>query len=504
MATYTVKKGDTLSAIGKKYGVSYQDIAKENGISNPNVIYAGQTLNITTPQDNVAPKTNPPTGANANNNGKTGGNNSANGGATGGNTFTTPAGNTYDKFTYDDFTYDPFQASDLSNQAWATLGQLQGNAPGDWVDPYKDKYMGYLSQYENRDPFSYDFNNDALYQQYKDQYVQQGQMAMMDTMGQAAAMTGGYGNSYAQTVGQQVYNQYLGQLNTIMPELYDRAYGIYQQEGQELLDMYNAYLGLSESDYNHYLGSVDNYYKQLGAATDYATALHDKEYGEWLDDTKMKFDTWSANTGLDFDTWAAETGILSDENNTLMNQEFQREENDKDRAASEKANAKSDLINLITSTGYKPTDSELAAAGITRNQADGYAKAYSDSIVSSGNNYAKFDSDTQDKWAKKFQGATSLPEIEAIADDMEAAGIDPKYVGQWATRYAEKFKKDSGDNFTGTTYAEATAYLKSIGVSGDYIAGVMTDREWAGHKSGYSTYGDYLKAYVKDALRKSQ
>lgn len=46
MATYTVEKGDTLSAIAKKYGTTYQQIAKDNGISNPNLIYAGQTLEI--------------------------------------------------------------------------------------------------------------------------------------------------------------------------------------------------------------------------------------------------------------------------------------------------------------------------------------------------------------------------------------------------------------------------------------------------------------------------
>ena len=70
-------------------------------------------------------------------------------------------------------------------------------------------------------------NSDALYQQYRDLYTQQGQMAMMDTMGQAAAMTGGYGNSYAQTAGQQMYNQYLGKLNEVVPELYQQAYNRY-------------------------------------------------------------------------------------------------------------------------------------------------------------------------------------------------------------------------------------------------------------------------------------
>lgn len=45
--TYTVKRGDTLSKIAGKYpGVSYQDIAKVNGISAPYNISVGQELSI--------------------------------------------------------------------------------------------------------------------------------------------------------------------------------------------------------------------------------------------------------------------------------------------------------------------------------------------------------------------------------------------------------------------------------------------------------------------------
>lgn len=44
--TYTVKSGDTLSGIASKYGTTYQKLAQINGISNPNVIYAGQVLKI--------------------------------------------------------------------------------------------------------------------------------------------------------------------------------------------------------------------------------------------------------------------------------------------------------------------------------------------------------------------------------------------------------------------------------------------------------------------------
>lgn len=43
---YTVKSGDTLSAIASKYGTTYQKIAQLNGISNPNKIYKGQKLRV--------------------------------------------------------------------------------------------------------------------------------------------------------------------------------------------------------------------------------------------------------------------------------------------------------------------------------------------------------------------------------------------------------------------------------------------------------------------------
>lgn len=43
---YVVKKGDTLSAIARKYGTTYQKLAQYNGIANPNIISIGQKIRI--------------------------------------------------------------------------------------------------------------------------------------------------------------------------------------------------------------------------------------------------------------------------------------------------------------------------------------------------------------------------------------------------------------------------------------------------------------------------
>ena len=164
-------------------------------------------------------------------------------------------------------TWNPM-TDPIVQQANALLKQHMASPVGEYKPVWLDEADSYLQKYRNRGPFSYDFNSDALYNQYKDQYIQQGQMAMMDTMGQAAALTGGYGNSYAQTVGQQAYNQYLGQLNTVIPDLYGMAYDQYLQEGNDLLNMYDLYMDRENLAYGQHQDKLNNWYKQLGNLTD--------------------------------------------------------------------------------------------------------------------------------------------------------------------------------------------------------------------------------------------
>lgn len=95
-----------------------------------------------------------------------------------------------------------------------------------------------LAEIKARPAFQYNMNADALYQMYKNQYQNNAQLAMRDAMGQAAALTGGYGNSYAQTVGQQAYNQQMSQLDNILPSLYQLALDQYNQEGTALQNQY--------------------------------------------------------------------------------------------------------------------------------------------------------------------------------------------------------------------------------------------------------------------------
>ena len=104
-----------------------------------------------------------------------------------------------------------------------------------------------LEAYLNREDFQYDLNADALYQQYQNRYQELGKNAMKDTMGQAAALTGGYGSSYAQNVGQQAYQGYLQKLGDVIPELYQLAYNRYQDEGDQLYKIYQTWSQLEQN-----------------------------------------------------------------------------------------------------------------------------------------------------------------------------------------------------------------------------------------------------------------
>lgn len=137
------------------------------------------------------------------------------------------------------------------------------NRPQQYTGTYQAKIDETLDRILNGERFSYDMNADPLYQQYKSNYIRQGQNAMQDAIGQASALTGGYTNSYAQTVGQQAYNSYLEQLNDRIPELYSLAMQKYQmeqnQENNNLANLLNA----DNIQYSRYRDNVTDYENAL-------------------------------------------------------------------------------------------------------------------------------------------------------------------------------------------------------------------------------------------------
>ena len=182
-----------------------------------------------------------------------------------------------------------YQPSDTVAQAEALFQQQLASKPGDYQSTWEGQLKDTIAQILNREKFSYDLNGDMLYQQYKDQYTTQGKLAMMDTMGQAAAMTGGYGNSYAQTAGQQAYQAYLQQLNDVVPELYGIARDQYNQEGQDLYNQAGLMAQMEDQEYGRYRDQLSDYYTDLNYLTENARYMSETEYQRALDEFNIKY-----------------------------------------------------------------------------------------------------------------------------------------------------------------------------------------------------------------------
>ena len=83
------------------------------------------------------------------------------------------------------------------------LKQWQQNRPADYQSSYQDKINSLLGQLLERENFQYSYTRDPLYRQYEQLYTQNAHNASADAAAQAAALTGGYGSSYATSAAQQ-------------------------------------------------------------------------------------------------------------------------------------------------------------------------------------------------------------------------------------------------------------------------------------------------------------
>jgi hypothetical protein len=139
-----------------------------------------------------------------------------------------------------------------------TLKKAETTAPT-YSGSYDQEINDLYKKITNREPFKYDYASDPLYGQYAEKYQQLGRQAMKDSMGQTAALTGGYGNSYGGAVGQQQYDAYLQRLNDVLPELYSQAYNQYAAEGGRLKEQYSLAANLRDTEYNQYRDSLGDY-----------------------------------------------------------------------------------------------------------------------------------------------------------------------------------------------------------------------------------------------------
>ncbi len=345
---------------------------------------------------------------------------------------TTPAATTAPSVKTSDNTNSLLNNVQASELELKQLGDFTYEKP---TSAYETYIKDVFDKLNNREKFSYDLNGDALYQQYKDQYMLQGQQAMMDTMGQVAAMNGGYGNSYAQTVGQQTYQGYLQQLNDRIPELYQLALNQYNQEGQDLKDLYALYTDMDDRKYERDMDDINMQYN-----------LHNDKVTKLENAITRGYDNYWQSYGYDY--------------------QFGRD-------AVEDANTQQavayDKASTMLGFGIMPEADLLAAAGISSKSAQAMVNKVKEQESAAATAYASANKpkslsvDDHDKiitQLQAYQDSGDNKKLASYLDSLVAAGtISEEYAD---TLYSAYLKKIGPEPATANQKLLAPEYGKKV------------------------------------------
>ena len=287
----------------------------------------------------------------------------------------------------------------LNNTPTPTGGQTMPTFSYDVAKPtYTSNYSArideMLNQILNREDFSYDVNNDQLYQQYATQYNREGNRSMNDTLAAAASQAGGM-NSYAVTAAQQANNYYATQLNDKIPELYQLAYEMYLNDIDQQVRDLGLLQDMDDTQYGRYRDTMSDWYNDR----DFAYGMYRDDMGDYKWQTE--FDYNAGRAAIADQRWQTEWDYnvgrdqIADER---YDQEWEynvgRDQVADSRYESETAyNKAMDLLNA----GSMPDDAMLQAAGMTKAQAEAilaYVKLGYDQALERGDYAPKVDTDS--------------------------------------------------------------------------------------------------------------
>ena len=220
-------------------------------------------------------------------------------------------------------------------------------------------YQDLLDRVQNYDAFSYDPSTDPTYLQYADSYTRGGQRAMTDVLGQLAARTGGMASSYAGSMAQQTYDQYMTDLANKIPELRQLAYSMYVDDYNRNVDNYNR-------AYNQYADAYGRWYDQTRFdydryQDDLSNAWRNAEWQNTIN--QQNLDNYRSSL-----SWQAQQAQQAVENQRYEDETaYQREQdalNRQDYQNSLNQQARSELYDRVR-YGYIPTQEDAARLGLS-------------------------------------------------------------------------------------------------------------------------------------------
>lgn len=187
-------------------------------------------------------------------------------------------------------------------------------AAKDCESPYTELMQGKMDDILNRDPFSYNPSSDPSYQAYSEKYRNLGRNAMQNTLGSAAAMTGGLPSSYALTAAQQANDAYNAQMSDMIPTLQEAARAAYYNDLTQSRNDLSMIAGMDQTAYgrfqDRYANDLSKYDRDYGADRD---ALSDSRYAD-----ETKYNREQDKYAQAFDRWTNAGKVVSDADATIL------------------------------------------------------------------------------------------------------------------------------------------------------------------------------------------
>ena len=266
----------------------------------------------------------------------------------------------------------------LSNQ----LSKIQSGKTS-----YSDQVRDMMDKIMNREKFSYDVDTDPLFQQALASAMNSGKQAMQDTIGQASALTGGYGSTYATSAGNQAYNSFIEDAYDNLPQYYEMSMKAYQMEGDEMYRQYSMLSTEDEKEYNRNISAYDATYQHrnqiyneaysqfrdsktdafatanlqlnehgqrvndaynlYNASSNQADKLYEREYTKWADEVNLAYkqaemlnSDWQNQANRDFQSSESEKNRVWQTTESEKDRAWKTTEAEKERAFTASENAK--------------------------------------------------------------------------------------------------------------------------------------------------------------------
>ena len=196
-----------------------------------------------------------------------------------------------------------YTQSDEVAAAKAALGAAEGKT----VSPYTSKYGKTISDIADRivagEKFSYDFNADPIYNVYREQAERDRRRAVSDAAASAAALTGGYANSYGATAAAEASAKTYDSLRALIPSLAEAAYKKWYNDKKLENETLSSIMALEDADYSRWRDEVKDYNDERA----YLAGRYNDLYAADVANFKALLDGWYRDRDYDRSVYEYDT-----------------------------------------------------------------------------------------------------------------------------------------------------------------------------------------------------